>query len=152
MEKFIKENWFKVAALILVIFAGVIFYNRYTIYLDNLKYQESQISCSKNALTWYKNQTGENSVTISSGYENHFNRKLSKCFATVSNSINSGKDYLVSFFIYDVYENHLLLDKHTWLSKSSEDQYIKDDAFGGGTKITKEEFDNLFKLYMESLN
>ncbi len=150
MEKFIKENWFKLGILFIILLIGATLWLRYDTYLDNLLNRDTQITCSKAAAIWYKEQNGDSSRNTSSGYENHFNPKLNKCFATQSTSVNSGKDYMVSFFVYDVYENRLIMERHTWLSGSPPDVYIKDDLYGGGSSITKDEFGNLFKLYMEN--
>ena len=131
MKKFIKENWFKLSIIILILIVGlsvvccllVFMSQKGEIQQASVQNQESSVfdaqnysqisnnqsteeECSRQAQIILENvkQSTDNSTTVS--IQNHYNKQLDKCIVDVIGSSEGFLDYS----IYDGYEQKILLE------------------------------------------
>jgi len=107
MKKFIKENWFKLAVIIILIAFGI-----YYFVISSQKREATeklnndvalQTKCADKAAFFYKQGGYEDSSQgFSSFYTNHWNKKLGKCFVQVNST--SMKDDFTSIDVFDAFE------------------------------------------------
>jgi hypothetical protein len=107
MKYFFKENWFKIAIIIILVSFGVYHFitssqKRET--TGNLNNDIAlQAKCADQASVFYKQgKYDDSSKEFSSFYTNHWNKKMGKCFIQINTT--SLKDDYASIDIYDAFE------------------------------------------------
>ncbi|MDO8467320.1 MAG: hypothetical protein Q7S83_04265 [bacterium] len=102
MEKFIKENWFKVAIACAAILLGIsTFYSFIILPLRNTQIAQQQ-KCADAAEKFFKDEEGTNSNIAD--YTSHWNLKLNKCFSEIQARVFSNGNFLTEKSLYDVFE------------------------------------------------
>ena len=148
MNKFLKENWFKLGVLIVVAIIGfsLAYYYIYSLSKINSTKEdfELQAMCSKKADEFFGNYISGRTYTV------HYNRKLNKCFGLTEQYLN-GKDYSdFTISLIDVYEGKPYADWRTYINRETSSYNIMVGHAAG--KICKDqlEFLSLIKPYMEN--
>ena len=140
MNKWIKENWFKLflglIVIIVCVSAGYYFFSflpqekKLVEERQALAYnQEQSQKCSNAGSTYFKNFKQESDKTLTetvgvspNSFENptfHFNSNLKTCLVEISYTIYwMGKDAVFVSLIKDVYSNKLVITS-TWSSDTS---------------------------------
>lgn len=104
MKKFIKENWFKVVIILIIIVGICVYYFGYFLPQKNqLAMLALQEKCANQAQKFFTDgDRYKDSDGIMFDYKNHFNSKLNKCFILIYAS--SLKDDFLSIDLFDVLE------------------------------------------------
>lgn len=166
MNKFFKENWFKIGILIILLVALFLSY-----FIINSSLQEKQAAslsarenlniqnCSKQAqivkddtIKTLLDLTAENNISVF----NHYNKNLDKCIVQVEyfsgGMTKSPSDHpFHTIILEDAYEGGEIADCIVDLKDGSLTNcmsYIKDVAHG--TEITQNQFDSILKEYLEN--
>lgn len=159
MEKFLKENWFKISATVIMFVVALSVAYYFVIFLPKNKLaeilSENQSACSEisdKTLLEYKKNTLEIGGKIS-GFEstsNHYNTKLKKCIVEISDSSSVGNTLMNYITVMDGVENKNLL----WcaisrqIGRPEDDSCINYESNINGDEITKAKFDLLEKQYL----
>ena len=142
MNKFLKENWFKLSVLIIIAAVGssVAYYCFYT--LTKKENYKLQAMCSKKADEFFSDYISGRTYTV------HYNRKLNKCFGLTEEYLHGDgfSDYTINLF--EVYEGKLYGTWQSYVGKTSSENIFR------GSVADKEctgqlEFRQLVKPYME---
>lgn len=107
-----------------------------------------QNKCSEQARKSFNDAGFGETISETTGYENHYNSKLKKCFIYTS-TFNS-KDNYIAKGLYDANENKTYAEYQEKITKTQPSDYTPYacsmlDKFC----TTRAEFDNFVKLYME---
>ena len=165
MNKFLKENWFKLG--ILIIGGTTVYYYLHSLPKVNGKEKvefertifskksakedlELQAMCSKKVEAIFNEQYAPYWKEYHSTYTNHYNRKLGKCFMLISqhqfiDGVDGGT--LTTMSLMDIYENK----EQAGFSRLRGKHYTEPDncyVFDRGCK-DEWEFNGLVKPYME---
>ncbi len=154
MDKFIKENWFKLSVVIIIAAVGSLVAYNYIRTLTKKEDLELQAMCAKKAeLFFEKNgylQQGSQGDFYQ--YTCHYNKKLNKCFISIRGALLGGQ-VGNAFYLYDVYENKMYADYYNTVESKSgvklEDTPPQNCSLLDRPSHLKEEYDTFIKPYME---
>ena len=153
MEKFIKQNWFKIIITIISIILIAILYSVLKQPQKNTVSEVADSSsidldakCSTQAEKVFANDWSNPSGGISDyNYKNHYNSKTGKCYMVISGVGAGGANYQLS----DAYEHGTyiaLCSSYTVDSKMDSCDYPDSRS----EKFDVNKFNNFFKPYMEN--
>ena len=103
MEKWLKESWFKVGVLFVVILSGLFVVYYFVVFLPKIQNYEMQQKCDKSAQEFFKDQNFSVIYGDSAQYECHFNKKLNKCF--IKMDVINTPSKAIAHSVVDVLEN-----------------------------------------------
>ncbi len=106
--EFIKQNWFKLVVIIILIAFGIYYFatsSQKREAAENLNNDVAlQTKCADRAAFFYKQGKYEDSSQgFSSSYTNHWNKKIGKCFIQI-NSMSTRLDDFVTIDVFDAFE------------------------------------------------
>ena len=106
MEKFLKQNWFKLAIVIILVAFGFYYFSTSSQKKEATENLNNDIAlqtkCADRATSFYKQGGYEDSSQgFSSFYTNHWDKKLGKCFVQVNST--SMKDDFSSIDVFDAF-------------------------------------------------
>ncbi len=108
MKKFIKENWFRISIVVILIVGGVYYFNTLPHKQDAGENINNDIAMQKNcadraALFYKQGGYGDSSQAWTNSYINHWNNKLGKCFIQITglSMTDSGFSFID---IFDAFE------------------------------------------------
>lgn len=156
MEKFIKENWFKLGILFILLLLCLLGIYYFAISSSHNGGVGSKENCSKQANEVFVKNTDEYERTYQNyNYTNHWNEKMGECFVLIT-----GGDLATEYHatLYNAYDNKDLGGIHTagkiagLCGLEVGGSYKTCEHFGkeGYVMQAREEFDNLAKVYMEN--
>jgi hypothetical protein len=108
MNKFLKENWFKLIIVIILLIVGLVAVYCFVIIIPRQQQQASnaannlalQGQCANAADKFYTNNGGYKSIAgVNTSYQDHFNSQLNKCFILISSYMPS--DDSLGIDLYD---------------------------------------------------
>jgi len=106
MENFIKNNWFKIAIVVILVVGGIYYFATLSQKQEAKENSDLalQTQCADRAAVFYKQGGYEKDTQgFSSFYTNHWNKKLGKCFIQItSTSLNN--DGFVTMDLFDAFE------------------------------------------------
>ncbi len=150
MNKFLKENWFKLGILIVVAMIGssVAYYYFYSLPKMNREVKsnkenfELQAMCSKKADEFFGDYIHGRTYTV------HYNHKLNKCFGLTEEYLNGDGFSNFTINLWDVYEGKTYAGWQSTVGKNSSENDSHGDVAGKSCK-DQLEFRSLIKPYME---
>ena len=155
MKKFIKENWFRIGtiSLLLVVALSVGYY--FIFFLPNSHARETiiqnQTACSQmEQKVIDKNYPNFITGMMEISSKNHYNLRLNKCLVEINYSFGTGVLLHTEDSVFDALENKTLFDcvsqHHSDLSVTS--GCYDHSSNQSGTEISRETFDSLMSHYM----
>ena len=162
MNKFFKENWFKLGILIMVALMGfsIAYYYFYSLPQMNIKAKLNkedlalQETCSKKAKLFFEENGYPQQRNQGDFYQYtcHHNKKLNKCFISITEALLE-EQVGNAFYLYDVYENKMYADYYKTTENKSgvklEDMPPQSCSLLERPCHSKEEYDAFIKPYME---
>ena len=162
MNKFFKENWFKLGILIIIVITGclIAYYYLYLLPKMNGKVKlatedlELRAMCSKKAELFFEKNGYPQQGSQGNFYQYtcHHNKKLNKCFISIRGAL-LGEQVGNAFYLYDVYENKMYADYYKATESESgvkfEDMSPQSCSLLERPCHSKEEYDAFIKQYME---
>ena len=153
MSKWLKENWFMIGMLMIVVTIGASasFYFFHLTKLNNLKLQEM---CSEEAEKYFNKQDyspiSSPDLMSTYKYSNHYNNKLNKCYVRIDTMQSVVNPYSgdQSTTLYDVNENIEVASFYQ--SHDAKGVIASPCHIGEDLCKSNDEFEKRIKLYMEN--
>ncbi|MDD4182213.1 MAG: hypothetical protein PHT53_00105 [Candidatus Omnitrophica bacterium] len=162
MSNWIKQNWFKIGVLLALITMSLSVAYYFVLFLpNNQRFSGEVASKSASEIMDFENKCfsaaseffKENGFDPkNSGFQNHYNNKLNKCFINIK-SAKVGEDGRLSFYkaLYDVY-NRKMYGENSWKPEEGKNYWeVKPTVCSILDKPCQaiEDYENLVKIYME---
>lgn len=133
-------------SIVLIAFVGYFYLSNNR----NIRMQEMTVQCSDAAKKWRVQQPESSAYKIDPYYVSHYNSSDGKCYVTLLEDWQSTTMHLLySGFVYNVYENKMVLEDETSLEGSDIYAKYSDDA-ASSTQISEGEYKTLYKKFLSN--
>ena len=157
MNKFFRENWFKLLMVgFFIIALSIVYYFVLFLPKGSLRYgmsakqeMEMRVQCQDIAKKYFNGDYNRKLLAWSPDldkFKSHYNKKLNKCFIQINASNNPNFPYEI--FLYDILDN-IEYGQYTEVKGKDDNPKLKICVVSKNECNNMDEFENLVKPYME---